>query len=88
MYAGKFVWSQLGDVTLSHGPHTLTITLTGPRDRDHRYALAIDTFCLSRVPFHPNGTQMPAIDLLPPPVALDKKGKPVRVKNTDKDEAE
>jgi hypothetical protein len=88
MYAGKFAWSQLGDVTLSHGPHTLTITLTGPRDRDNRYALAIDAFCLSRVPFHPNGTQMPAIDLLPPPVVLDKKGKPVRVKNTDKDEAE
>ena len=68
MYAGKFLWSHLGDATLSHGRHTLTITVTGPRARDGRYALAIDAFCLSRVPFHPNGTQLPAIELLPPPV--------------------
>ena len=85
VYAGKFVWSQLGDATLVHGPHTLTITLTGPRERDRRYVLALDAFCLSRVPFHPNGTQMPTIELLPPPVELDKKGKLKKVKANDKD---
>ena len=80
LYAGKFQWSRLGDVTLSRGKHTLTITVTGPRERDGRYALSIDAFCLSRVPFHPSGTQQPAIELLPPPVVLDKKGKPVKTK--------
>ena len=80
VYAGKFLWSHLGDATLSHGRHTLTITVTGPRARDSRYALAIDAFCLSRVPFHPNGTQIPAIELLPPPVEKDKKGRPIKPK--------
>ncbi len=80
LYAEKFLWSRLGSAVLSHGRHTLTITVTGPRARDSRYALAIDAFCLSRVPFHPNGTQQPAIELLPPPVQLDKKGKPIKPK--------
>ena len=74
-YAGRFTWSHLGDVTLGRGPHTLTINVTGPRARDRRYALAIDAFCLSRVPFHPSGTQQPAIELLPPPDATPVKGK-------------
>ncbi len=74
LYAGKFLWSRLGDVTLTRGPHTLTITVTGPRARDNRYALALDAFCLSRVPFHPNGTIQPAIDFLPPPDAPPIKG--------------
>ena len=89
LYAGKFLWRHLGDVTLSRGRHTLTITVTGPRERDGRYALAIDAFCLSRVPFHPNGTQLPAIELLPPPVEKDKKGhiiKPKEKDDKDKDE--
>ena len=86
LYGGKFLWSRLGDAPLAHGRHTLTITVTGPRERDSRYALAIDAFCLSRVPFHPNGTQLPAIEVLPPPVVLDKKGKPVKQKEVpDKD---
>ena len=66
LYAGKFVWNHVGDVTLTRGPHTLKIVVTDPRARDHRYALAVDAFCLSRVPFHPDGTIQPAIDLLPP----------------------
>ena len=66
-YAGRFTWSHLGDVTLGRGPHTLTIRATGPRVRDNRYVLSLDAFCLSRVPFHPSGTQQPAIELLPPP---------------------
>ncbi|MDQ2799458.1 MAG: hypothetical protein M3Y13_07440, partial [Armatimonadota bacterium] len=86
LYAGKFVWSQLGQATLGRGPHTLTITVTGRRPRDKRYALSLDAFCLSRVPFHPNGIQQPAIELLPPPVELDKKGKPIKTKEkTDTD---
>lgn len=83
LYAGKFLWRRLGDVTLSRGKHTLTVTVAGPRQRDGRYALAIDAFCLSRVPFHPNGTQLPAIELLPPPVEVDKKGRPVKKKEKD-----
>jgi len=85
LYAGKFVWSRLGDATLSRGQHTLTVSVTGPRARDGRYALAIDAFCLSRVPFHPNGTQFPAIEFLPPPVEKDKKGKPIKTKEKDTD---
>lgn len=85
LYAGKFLWSHLGDATLSRGRHTLTLTVTGPRARDGRYALAIDAFCLSRVPFHPNGTQLPSIELLPPPVEKDKKGRPIQKKEKDTD---
>jgi hypothetical protein len=87
LYAGKFLWRRLGDVSLSRGRHTLTVTVTGPRDG--RYTLAIDAFCLSRVPFHPNGTQFPAIELLPPPVEKDKKGHIIKPKvkdDKDKDE--
>jgi len=80
LYAGKFLWTHLGDAILGRGRHTLSIALTGPRARDGRYALAIDAFCLSRVPFHPNGTQQPAIELLPPPVEKDKKGRPIKQK--------
>ena len=80
LYAGRFVWSRLGDASLAHGKHTLTITVTGPRARDGRYVLALDAFCLSRVPFHPNGTQLPAIEVLPPPIVKDKRGRPVRTK--------
>ena len=80
VYAGKFLWSHFGDASLSHGRHKLTITVTGPRSRDGRYVLAIDAFCLSRVPFHPSGTQLPAIELLPPPVQKDKKGRPIKQK--------
>jgi len=71
LYAGKFVWSHLGDATLGRGPHTLTLAVTGPRPHDKRYLLAVDAFCLSRVAFHPNGTTLPAIELLPP---IDDKG--------------
>ena len=74
-YAGRFTWSHLGDVTLGRGPHTLKITVAGPRARDKRYMLSLDAFCLSRVPFHPSGTQQPAIELLPPPDDPPMKGK-------------
>ena len=67
VYAGKFIWSHLGDATLTRGPHTLTITVTGPRPRDNRYVLSVDALCLSRVPFHPDGATPPAIEFLPPP---------------------
>ncbi len=80
LYAGKFVWNQLGTVSLSRGRHTLTVNLTGPRRADSRYVLAVDAFCLSRVPFHPNGAQMPSIELLPPPVLRDRNGKPIKPK--------
>jgi hypothetical protein len=76
VYAGKFVWSHIGDETLTRGPHTLTITVAGPRLRDKRYMLSVDAFCLSRVPFHPDGANPPAIEFLPPPpVDKNKKGK-------------
>ena len=84
LYGGKFVWSQLGTVSLTRGRHTLTINVTGPRSSDNRYVLSLDAFCLSRVPFHPNGTEKPAIALLPPPVERDKHGKPLPEK-TPKD---
>ncbi len=87
LYAGKFVWNQLGSVSLARGRHTLTLNVTGPRSSDNRYALSLDAFCLSRVPFHPNGTEMPAIELLPPPVERDKHGKPIQKKDGDKDNA-
>ena len=75
VYAGKFIWNQLGTVSLARGRHTLTLSVTGPRRSDGRYALSVDALCLSRVPFHPDGTEVPAIDFLPPPVLRDKKGK-------------
>ena len=81
LYAGKFVWSQLGTVSLARGRHTLTLSVTGPRPSDSRYALAVDALCLSRVPFHPNGTEIPAIELLPPPALTDKNGKPIQKKS-------
>ncbi len=86
LYGGKFIWNQLGSVSLARGRHTLTINITGPRPSDSRYVLSIDAFCLSRVPFHPSGTEIPAIELLPPPVLKDKKGKPIQ-KKEDKDNA-
>ncbi|MBV9850791.1 MAG: hypothetical protein JO250_14045 [Armatimonadetes bacterium] len=67
-YAGKFVWSQLGDAKLARGPHTLTITVTGRRALDKHYALALDAFCITRAPFHPDGTRQPPIDI-PPDIA-------------------
>ncbi len=75
LYAGKFEWSHIGDATLSRGPHTLTLTVTGPRARDNRYTLAVDAVCLSRVSFHPDGAAQPAIDFQPPPAETDKNGK-------------
>lgn len=69
MYAGKFVWSHIGDATLTRGSHTLTIVVNNRRASDNHYALAIDALCLSRVPFHPDGINQPAIDVLPPPTA-------------------
>ena len=86
LYAGKFVWNQLGSVSLSRGSHKLTLNVTGPRPADRRYVLALDAFCLSRVPFHPNGTQLPSIELLAPPVQKDKNGKPI-LKNSKPDNA-
>ncbi len=83
VYAGKFVWNQLGTVSLSRGRHTLTLTVTGPRRSDNRYALSVDALCLSRVPFHPNGTEIPAIELLPPPVLRDKNGKIIQKTTKD-----
>ena len=80
LYAGKFVWNQLSTLSLSRGRHTLTLSVTGPRRSDGRYALAVDALCLSRVPFHPNGTQIPSIDILPPPVLRDKNGKVITPK--------
>jgi len=85
LYAGKFIWNQLGSVSLARGRHTLTVNVTRPRRSDGRYVLAVDTFCLSRVPFHPNGTQIPAIELLPPPVERDKNGKPIQKKSKKDD---
>ena len=83
LYAGKFIWSQLGTVSLARGRHTLTLNVTGPRPADRRYVLSVDTLCLSRVPFHPNGTEIPSIELLPPPVERDKKGNIIQKKSKD-----
>ena len=87
LYAGKFVWNQLGTVSLARGRHTLTLNVTGPRRADHRYALSVDALCLSRVPFHPNGTEIPSIELLPPPVERDKNGKPIIKKPKEENSA-
>ena len=72
LYAGKFEWTHIGDATLSRGAHTLTLTVTGPRARDNRYALSVDALCFSRVPFHPDGATLPAIEFQPPPDEKDK----------------
>ena len=76
-YAGRFVWSQLGAATLAGGPHTLRIMVTGRRTLDDHFTLAIDAFCLSRVPFVPNGTVKPPVDTTIPPdiLAEDDKDK-------------
>lgn len=77
-YAGKFVWSNLGDVTLSRGgTHTLSLVVLGRRPADDHYALAVDVLCLSRAPFHPDGIRPPPIDVPPPPAPTegDKKRK-------------
>ena len=75
IYAGQFLWSHIGDVTLARGPHTLTLTVADPRP-DGRYVLSVDALCLSRAPFHPNGTEIPTIDFQPPPTEeKDKKKK-------------
>ena len=62
-YAGKFVWSRLRDVTLARGQHTLTLAVTGRRALDHRYALDLDAFCVTRAPFVPDGPRQPPIDI-------------------------
>ncbi len=80
LYAGKFVWDQFGTVSLARGRHTLTLNVTGPRPADRRYILSVDALCLSRVPFHPNGTEIPSIELLPPPVERDRKGNIIQKK--------
>ena len=85
IYAGRFVWSQIGTVSLSRGPHKLALNVTAPRARDGRYVLSVDTLCLSRTPFHPNGTEPPAIEFAAPPVVLDKKGHVVKPKEDKKD---
>lgn len=69
MYAGKFVWSHIGDATLARGSHTLNIVVNDRRASDNHYALAIDAFCVSRAPFNPDGTHQPLIDV---PPAVDK----------------
>jgi hypothetical protein len=68
-YAGKFIWSNLGDLTLTRGIHKLAVVVLGRRPADDHYALDIDAFCFSRVPFHPDGVHQPPIDILPPPDA-------------------
>ena len=74
-YAGKFVWSDLGDAPLTRGKHTLTIVVTGRRPQDRRYALDIDAFCISRVPFHPDGPRQPPIEIPPDVADTAHKGK-------------
>lgn len=76
VYAGKFTWSNLGDVTLTRGgTHTLSLVLLGHRPADDHYTLAVDVLCLDRAPFHPNGVQPPPIDVPPPPADTGKKQK-------------
>jgi hypothetical protein len=63
-YGTGFVWTDLGQVTLQPGKHTLEVLLTGTRPADDRYALDIDTILVTRAPFTPNGTNRPPIDTL------------------------
>ncbi|MGO8673027.1 MAG: hypothetical protein ACLQVD_16920, partial [Capsulimonadaceae bacterium] len=60
---GIFYWSDLGDIEVNSGTHKLTILVTDHRPSDGRYALSIDAFCLSRVPFHPDGANPPRLDV-------------------------
>jgi hypothetical protein len=75
-YAGKFVWRDLGGLPLHLGKHTLTISVTGRRTQDQRYVLGLDAFCISRVPFAPDGATQPSVDSwLPPDTSNDKDSK-------------
>jgi hypothetical protein len=74
-YAGKFAWRDLGDLPLHGGKHTLTIQVTGRRLEDQRYVLALDAFCITRVPFLPDGPTQPGVDTWLPPATPDDKDK-------------
>ncbi len=74
-YAGKFAWRDLGDVPLRGGRHTLTIAVTGRRLEDQRYVLGLDAFCVTRVPFSPDGPTQPSVDSWLPPATPDDKDK-------------
>lgn len=73
LYAGRFQWANLGAATLTRGPHTLTLTVTGRRPADGRYVLAVDALCVTRAAFTPDGPRQPPIDI--PPPAPDTKAK-------------
>lgn len=63
-YGPGFVWSDLGQVTLQSGRHTLLVLVTGTRPADDRYALDIDSLLVTRAPFTPDGTNRPPIETL------------------------
>jgi hypothetical protein len=60
-YDSRFVWTDLGDVELSVGMHNLTISVTDRDQTDNRFRLDLDTLCLIRVPFAPDGVKKPVI---------------------------
>ena len=53
-YGGHFVWSNLGNLTLRPGSHTLEVVVQERRRADDHYTLAIDAFCLTRGDFKPS----------------------------------
>jgi hypothetical protein len=57
-YTPSLGWTRLGQVPLSVGLHTLTITAAGPASTGS-YHLDLDALVLSREPFQPNGIRRP-----------------------------
>lgn len=57
--AGQFVWARLVSVHLVPGDHTITISVANPSRTLGRWVLGIDSFCLSRGDFHPDGAHQP-----------------------------
>jgi len=53
-YGGHFVWSNLGNLTLKPGNHTLEILVQEKRRADGHYTLAVDALCLTRGDFKPS----------------------------------
>jgi hypothetical protein len=70
-YGGMFYWTNLGDVGIERGgSHTLTIVVSDRRRSDDHFALMVDAFCITRVPFKPNGVSHPPIAPVAAPPAL------------------
>ena len=61
-YGGKFAWSDLGNLTLKAGNHTLEIMVAERRHADDHFTLAVDAFCFTKGGFRPDGLNAPTME--------------------------